>query len=49
VLKEVRATPGVTRASPLIEQPLLGSFNGRVDAIFARQHAGRYRRIAPEG
>ena len=36
VLKEVRATPGVIRASPLIEQPLLGSFNGRVDAIFAR-------------
>jgi lipoprotein-releasing system permease protein len=36
VLKEVRAIPGVTRASPLIEQPLLGSFNGRVDAVFAR-------------
>jgi hypothetical protein len=33
VLKEVRATPGVTRASPLIEQPLLGSFNGRVEAV----------------
>ncbi|MFM5955118.1 MAG: lipoprotein-releasing ABC transporter permease subunit [Novosphingobium sp.] len=36
VLKEVQATPGVTRASPLIEQPLLASFNGRVEAIFAR-------------
>lgn len=36
VLKDVRATPGVVRASPLIEQPLLASFNGRVDAIFAR-------------
>jgi lipoprotein-releasing system permease protein len=36
VLEEVKATPGVTRASPLIEQPLLASFNGRVEAIFAR-------------
>ena len=36
VLKEVKATPGVTRASPLIEQPLLTSFNGRVEAILVR-------------
>ncbi|MFM5916726.1 MAG: lipoprotein-releasing ABC transporter permease subunit [Novosphingobium sp.] len=36
VLKDVQATPGVTHASPLIEQPLLASFNGRVEAIFAR-------------
>ena len=36
VLREVRATPGVTSASPLIEQPLLASFNGRVEAILAR-------------
>lgn len=36
VLKEVRATPGVVRASPLIEQPLLVSFNGRVEAILVR-------------
>ena len=36
VLKEVNATPGVVHASPLIEQPLLASFNGRVEAIFAR-------------
>src|SRR5690606_8951108 len=36
VLKEVRATPGVVRASPLIEQPLLTSFNGRVEAILVR-------------
>ena len=36
VLKDVRATPGVTRASPLIEQPLLGSFNGRAEAILVR-------------
>ena len=36
VLKDARATPGVTRAAPLIEQPLLASFNGRVEAIFVR-------------
>ncbi len=36
VLKQVKATPGVVRASPLIEQPLLTSFNGRVEAILAR-------------
>lgn len=36
VLKDVRATSGVTRASPLIEQPLLTSFNGRVEAILVR-------------
>lgn len=36
ILKEVEATPGVTSASPLIEQPLLATFNGRVEAIFVR-------------
>ena len=36
VLEEAKKVPGVTRASPLIEQPLMGSFNGRVDVIFAR-------------
>lgn len=36
VLADVRATPGVTSASPLIEQPLLTSFDGRVEAIFVR-------------
>ena len=36
VLKEVKATPGITHASPLIEQPLLTTFNGRVEAILAR-------------
>lgn len=36
VLKDVRETPGVVRASPLIEQPLLTSFNGRVEAILVR-------------
>ncbi|MET1756562.1 lipoprotein-releasing ABC transporter permease subunit [Novosphingobium sp. RD2P27] len=36
VLEDVRQTPGVTRASPLIEQPLLATFNGRVEAILVR-------------
>ncbi len=36
VLREVQKTPGVVRASPLIEQPLLASFNGRVEAILVR-------------
>jgi lipoprotein-releasing system permease protein len=36
VLKEVRATPGVTEASPLIEQPLLATNQGRVEGIIVR-------------
>jgi lipoprotein-releasing system permease protein len=36
VLADVKATPGVVHASPLIEQPLLASFNGRVEAIIVR-------------
>ncbi|MEO0698532.1 MAG: ABC transporter permease, partial [Pseudomonadota bacterium] len=36
VLERVRSTEGVTDASPLIEQPLLTSFNGRAEAIFVR-------------
>ena len=35
-LAKVRATDGVIDASPLIEQPLLGTYNGRVEAILAR-------------
>jgi lipoprotein-releasing system permease protein len=36
VLEEVRNTPGVVEASPLIEQPLLATFNGRAEGIFVR-------------
>ena len=36
VLEEVRQTPDVVEASPLIEQPLLTTFNGRVEAILLR-------------
>ena len=48
ILQEVRATPGVVRASPLIEQPLLASFNGRVEAILVRGNTEEdIRRIQP--
>ena len=36
VAAEARATPGVTEATPLIEQPLMGSTQGRVEAVLAR-------------
>jgi len=36
VMAEAKRIPGVTRVSPLIDQPLMGSFNGRVDLVFAR-------------
>lgn len=35
-LEKVRKTPRVVSASPLIEQPLLVTFNGRVEAILVR-------------
>lgn len=36
VLQQIQETDGVTEASPLIEQPLLASGNGRVVAIYVR-------------
>lgn len=36
MLTDIRETEGVTEASPLIEQPLLVTFNGRVDNIVMR-------------
>jgi lipoprotein-releasing system permease protein len=36
ILNDVEKTPGVTDATALIEQPLLTTFNGRVEAILAR-------------
>lgn len=49
VLKDVEATPGVERASPLIEQPLLASFNGRVEAILVRGNTAEdIKRIQPQ-
>ncbi|MGF7169045.1 lipoprotein-releasing system permease protein [Sphingobium xanthum] len=36
IAAKARATPGVTSASPLIEQPLLATFQGRVEAALIR-------------
>ncbi|MCW2361953.1 lipoprotein-releasing system permease protein [Sphingobium sp. B1D7B] len=36
IARQSRATPGVTSATPLIEQPLLATFNGRVEAALIR-------------
>src|SRR3546814_243069 len=36
ILKEAKATPGITSATPLIEQPLLANYKGRVEAILVR-------------
>jgi lipoprotein-releasing system permease protein len=36
IVREARATPGVTAAVPLIEQPLMASYDGRVEGIILR-------------
>jgi lipoprotein-releasing system permease protein len=36
VLKQAKATPNVVSATPLIEQPLLATFSGRVEAVLVR-------------
>lgn len=36
VLAQVQQTPGVTRATPMVEQPLLATFNGRAEAVLVR-------------
>mgnify|MGYP002780738216 CR=1 FL=1 len=36
VLEDVRRTPGVVSATPLIEQPLMASYEGRVEGVLAR-------------
>ena len=36
VVTIARATPGVTSATPLIEQPLMATFNGRVEGVLVR-------------
>jgi lipoprotein-releasing system permease protein len=48
VLTEVRKTEGVVRASPLIEVPLLVTFNGRVEAVAVRGNTPEdIQRLAP--
>ena len=49
VLEDVRKTPGVVRASPLIEQPLLATFSGRAEAVLVRGNtAGDIARLKPQ-
>ena len=36
IVAEARATPGVTSAVPLIEQPLAATYNGRAEAVLVR-------------
>jgi lipoprotein-releasing system permease protein len=36
VVRDARATPGVTSAVPLVEQPLMSTYNGRVEAVLVR-------------
>jgi lipoprotein-releasing system permease protein len=36
IVKEAKATPGVTYAIPLVEQPLMASFEGRVEGVLVR-------------
>jgi lipoprotein-releasing system permease protein len=36
VLRQAKATPGVTAAVPLIEQPLMASYEGRVEGVLVR-------------
>ncbi|MBX9731300.1 MAG: lipoprotein-releasing ABC transporter permease subunit [Sphingomonas sp.] len=36
IVAQARETPGITKATPLIEQPLMATYNGRVEAILVR-------------
>lgn len=36
IVRDARATTGVTSAVPMIEQPLMSSYNGRVEAVLVR-------------
>jgi lipoprotein-releasing system permease protein len=53
ILREVKATPGVVRATPLIEQPLFTTFNGRSEAILVRgntqEDIDRYKPLITAG
>ena len=49
IVREAKATQGVISAVPLIEQPLMSSYNGRVEAVLVRgMRAGDIRRHAIE-
>lgn len=36
VVRDAETTPGVTSAVPLVEQPLMSTYNGRVEAVLVR-------------
>ncbi|ARS25925.1 lipoprotein-releasing ABC transporter permease subunit [Sphingomonas sp. KC8] len=36
IVEQAKATPGVTSATPLIEQPLMASYDGRVEGVLVR-------------
>ncbi len=36
IMEDAKKTPGITSATPLIEQPLMASYSGRVEGIIAR-------------
>src|ERR671917_274841 len=36
IVDQARRTPGVTEAVPLIEQPLMASYSGRVEGVLVR-------------
>ena len=36
IMADAKATPGVTSATPLIEQPLMASYQGRVEGVLVR-------------
>lgn len=36
ILQDIRETPGVVEASPLIDQPLLATYNGRAEGVVVR-------------
>lgn len=36
IVAQAKATPGVTSATPLIEQPLMASYDGRVEGVLVR-------------
>ena len=42
VLEEIEDTPGVVDATPLIDMPLLVTFNGRVEGVLVRGHTQDY-------
>jgi lipoprotein-releasing system permease protein len=36
IMREAKGTPGVVSATPLVEQPLMASFDGRVEGVLVR-------------